>query len=119
MITTTTIGIKAAQFYAYHGYYEQERKYGHTFVVDCEVRLSSPPSPRDQLTDTLNYESLYLIIASEMGQTKKLLETVIQSIIRQVESQASVAGGYVQITKVGAQLGGKLDGTMVRMDFEV
>ena len=119
MITTTTIGLKAASFYAFHGYYEEERQYGHTFIVDCEVQLSSTPPTSDDLSDTLNYETLYQIIADEMGQTKKLLETVIQSIIRKIEAQPDVAGGYVQITKVGAQLGGKLEGTTVKMEFEV
>lgn len=119
MITTTTIGIKAAHFHAYHGYYEQERLYGHTFVVDCQVRLSTTPTDNDELSDTLNYEILYGVIATEMGKTKKLLESVIQAIIHEIEAHPGVAGGYVQITKVGAQLGGKLEGTVVKMDFEV
>jgi dihydroneopterin aldolase len=119
VITTTTIGIKAAHFHAYHGYYEQEQLYGHTFIVDCEIQLASSPGAHDELSDTLNYEVLYQIIADEISRTKKLLETVIQAIIAKIEAQPNVAAGHVQITKVGAQLGGKLEGTVVRMAFEV
>lgn len=119
MITKTTIGIRSARFHAFHGYYPEEQLYGHTFIVDCEVQLSDEPGNKDDLAKTLNYESLYHAIQQEMNTKQRLLETVIQRIISRIESFAPVKGGYVQIIKEGAQLGGPLQGTVVRMDFAV
>ena len=34
-----TVSIKNAEFFAYHGYYAEERSAGNTFLIDCEVEV--------------------------------------------------------------------------------
>lgn len=114
----TTVSIKAAEFLAYHGYYEEERLSGNTFVVDAEVELKTFDSSDDNINDTVNYERMFAICAEEMDNTQKLLETVVFNIItRYKESFSNISGGKVKLSKLGPQLGGKVEKAVVEMEF--
>lgn len=117
MIKRTTIGIRGAEFVAYHGYYPAERLYGHTFVIDLQVTLYQPSTTSESLADTVDYASLYAICAREMSTTQQLLETVLYRIIKKIKALPLVAGGTITISKRGAQLGGKIDAATVEMEF--
>ncbi len=114
----TTVAIKGAEFHAYHGYYEQERKTGNTFIIDAEVELKTFDSSDDNIGDTVNYEKLFNVCASEMDNTQKLLETVVFNIITRFKVEFSnVSGGKVKMEKLGPQLGGKVAKAVVEMEF--
>jgi len=114
----TTVAIKGAEFHAYHGYYEEERRTGNTFVVDAEVELKTFDSNDDNITDTVNYEKLFLICQEEMDKTQKLLETVVFNIIERFKNDFSnVTGGKVKMEKIGPQLGGKVAKAVIEMEF--
>lgn len=114
----TTISIENAEFFAYHGYYEQERRSGNTFIIDCEVEVKSFDSMDDNINDTVNYEGLYSICKNQMEETQLLLETVVLRIIQDIRSQYDhVVGGKVKLSKVGPQLGGKVDKATVEMSW--
>lgn len=114
----TTVAIKGAEFFAYHGYYEEERMMGNTFVIDAEVELKSFDSEDDNIKDTVNYEKLFEICAEEMDNTQKLLETVVFNIINRFkDSFSNVTGGKVKMEKIGPQLGGKVEKAVVEMEF--
>lgn len=114
----TTVSIENAEFFAYHGYYEQERRSGNTFIIDCEVELKSFDSVDDNIADTVNYEDLYAICHKQMQNTQKLLETVVFNIIADIKSQfGNVNGGKVKLSKIGPQLGGKLDRATIEMKW--
>ncbi|MFT4533331.1 MAG: dihydroneopterin aldolase [Saprospiraceae bacterium] len=114
----TTVAIKGAEFHAFHGYYEEERKTGNTFIIDAEVELKTFDSNDDNIGDTVNYEKLFKICDSEMGKTQKLLETVVFNIITRFKAEFSnVTGGKVKMEKLGPQLGGKVAKAVVEMEF--
>ena len=114
----TTVSIKGAEFFAYHGFYEEERMTGNTFVIDAEVELKSFDSADDNINDTVNYEKLYAICDEEMKNTQKLLETVVYNIITKFNNSFSnVTGGKVKMEKIGPQLGGKVAKAVVEMEF--
>jgi len=114
----TTVAIKGAEFFAHHGYYEEERLTGNTFVIDAEVELKSFDSADDNIQDTVNYEKLFEICAEEMDNTQKLLETVVFNIITRFNASFSnITGGKVKLSKLGPQLGGKVDKAVVEMEF--
>lgn len=114
----TTVAIRGAEFHAFHGYYEQERKTGNVFIIDAEVDLKSFDSNDDNISDTVNYEKLYAVCESEMKNTQKLLETVVFNIITIFKERfTNVTGGKVRMEKIGPQLGGKVAKAVVEMEF--
>ncbi len=114
----TKVSIKGAEFYAFHGYYEEERKAGNTFVVDAEVTLKTFDSSDDNIQDTVNYESMYHIISQEMDRTQQLLETVVYNIITRFRDElVNVSSATVRLEKMAPQLGGKVQKSVVEMEF--
>ncbi len=114
----TTVSIENAEFFAYHGFYQEERKAGNTFILDCEVELKTFDSNDDNINDTVNYETLYSICKQEMENTQKLLETVVFNIISRLQNDLShVTGGKVKMSKIAPQLGGKVGKAVVEMKF--
>jgi dihydroneopterin aldolase len=114
----TTVSIKGAEFFAHHGFYEEERLTGNTFTIDAEVELKSFDSNDDNIHDTVNYEKLYKICASEMNKPQLLLETVVFNIITSFKASFSnITGGKVKLEKIGPQLGGKVEKAVVEMAF--
>lgn len=100
-----------ARFYAYHGVFPQEQIIGTSFLVDIDVffdrelRLSA----EEDLNRTVNYAELHAIAQAEMAQTRKLLETVSDSMLARVQSQFPfVAKIRVCITKQHPPFGGDI-----------
>jgi len=114
----TRIALKGLHFHSFHGFYEEERKMGNPFVVHMAVTIDDFDTQDDNIKDTVNYEDLYNICASEMKKTQKLLETVALNIINRLKSEfPQVIDGEVTIEKVGPQLGGKVDKAVITMEF--
>ncbi len=114
----TTVGLRGVEFYAFHGYYEEERKAGNTFIVDLEVELKTFDSSDDNINDTVNYEKLYSICEEEMKNTQKLLETVVLNILTNIKNRyEKVISAKVKLEKLAPQLGGKVEKAVVTMTF--
>lgn len=113
----TTVAIEGAEFFAYHGYYPEERRMGNTFVIDAEVELKTFDSSDDNILDTVNYEMLFAICQEEMDRTQKLLETVVYNIIIRYRDLPNVASAKVKMQKIGPQLGGKVAKAVVEMEL--
>ncbi|MFN8338102.1 MAG: dihydroneopterin aldolase [Saprospiraceae bacterium] len=113
----TKISIQGAEFFAYHGFYEEERKSGHTFVLDVEVTLQSFDSQDDDIKDTVNYEMIYMICKNEMDKTHKLIETVVLNIIKHLHRDFPfISNARVRMEKIGPQLGGKVAKSVIEME---
>jgi dihydroneopterin aldolase len=114
----TKIAIKGAEFFAYHGFYDEERRAGNTFVIDAEVTLKTFDSIDDNIRDTVNYEAIYTICKSEMGNTQKLIETVVLNILTRFKQEFSnISGAKVKMEKIAPQLGGKVAKSVIEMEF--
>ncbi len=73
------------EFFAYHGFYKEERKIGNKYNVDVNVEADLEKAARkDRLSATLDYESIYRIIQEEMRKPSKLLEHIARQIIKQI-----------------------------------
>ncbi len=88
---TQRITLQDLEFFAYHGWYPNEQEEGNTFFVTLSISYMVPDflplDEREELSNTVNYEFLYECIDVEMKATKKLLETVCQSIIQRILQQ--------------------------------
>lgn len=79
------VALEGIEFFAYHGYYEEERKIGNKYEVNIEVSSDlSKAAQTDSLSGTINYEVLYKIIQDEMMIPSKMLEHVGKRIIDKV-----------------------------------
>ena len=113
------VALHGAEFFAYHGFYPEEQKIGNHFVVDIEVEFTPAADIKeDDLHNTVNYEWLFDMICEEMKLTKKLIETVAQSIIDQTVQQYPFAD-RVQLTlkKLNPLVGAKTQYSSVTLSY--
>jgi 7,8-dihydroneopterin aldolase/epimerase/oxygenase len=105
-----TIAIQGAEFFAYHGFYPEEQKLGNKFIVDIEVNFTPLNNLKaDKIANTVDYERVYNIVAEQMKQTRKLIETVAQAIAAQIRAQFPfVESVRVAIKKLNPPLKGKV-----------
>ena len=116
---TNIIGLHDAEFYAYHGYYPEEREVGGKYLVCIEVNTNfEKGAATDDLLQTLNYETLYAIAKQEMEKPCKLIETVAQNIFTSVQGAfgAQIQALKVVVKKINAPLGGKVAYTYVAIE---
>lgn len=77
-----TIELNQLRFFAYHGFYEEEKKIGAEFEVNLSVSFSQ--NKIAGLNETVNYEKLYFLIKEEMKRPRSLLETLSMEIARAI-----------------------------------
>lgn len=103
------IALEGLEFHAFHGVYPHERESGNWFEVDIAVETDfSTAAKSDNLSGTVDYETLYRIVKAEMEKPSKLLESVAEKIIDEVLRQLkTVSGVELSISKINPPIGGK------------
>ncbi len=76
----STLEIKGMTFFAHHGCYPFEREKGGDYLVDFACELPSLPSA-DEISETVDCEQVYKIVAEEMSVPCNLIETLAQRIV--------------------------------------
>ena len=102
------ITLEGMEFFAHHGYYQEEQKIGNKFAVDITVVTDlSDAAEHDDLEETIDYESLYKIIRHVMSEPTKLLEHLGKRIIDTVfEEFQQVSSVDVKVSKYNPPVGG-------------
>lgn len=114
----TTIALEDMHFYAYHGFYEEERKMGNDFYLTVQVDVDTFDSSDDDINDTINYEDLYRVCSGQMVSTQLLIETVAANILDEIKaSWHNVTSATVIMKKATPQLGGKVKYSTITMKF--
>jgi dihydroneopterin aldolase len=113
------IAIQGAEFFAHHGFYPEEQKLGNYFLVDVEVEFEFTGNlDEDDITNTVNYEQLYHLVAAQMTQTRKLLETVVNAILDDIKSAwPNLQIITVTIEKLNPPLGHKVASSSVTINY--
>ncbi len=110
------VGIENAEFFSFHGYYPEERKSGHVFLVTAWVELGYSNKKDQILANTVNYENIFRISKEEMEIPRILLETVASDILIRLKTEfPEIRNGFVRIQKQAPQLGGKVESSFVEM----
>lgn len=112
-----TIALKGMRFHSFHGYYAEEQSVGNTYLLD--VTLQTPlelSSLDDELSNTINYESVYQLCKKEMNKPVRLIETVAKSIHDQMMQLERVSYCKVSIRKMNPLLGGLVDHALVEIE---
>ena len=102
------ISLEGIEFFAYHGFYSEERKIGNKYGIDLLIIANIEDSPTtDDLSQTIDYEVVYKIIKKEVEVPTKLLETIanriIEALLRQFEDILTVE---VTVSKFNPPVGG-------------
>ncbi|WP_017732122.1 dihydroneopterin aldolase [Nafulsella turpanensis] len=102
------ISLEGMEFFAYHGFYDEEQKIGNKYAVDVEVETDlSRAGKKDALAETVNYEELYKLIAKVMGKPARLLEAISYKIIEDIFAAFAAAHVVeVSISKFNPPIGG-------------
>ena len=113
------IALHGAEFFAYHGFYPEEQKLGCRFLVDVDAGfIPQDELSKDKLENTVDYEKIYIIVCEEMKHTRKLIETVAQSVIDKIKVQYPfVQTISVSIKKLNPPLKGKVDHSAVTIKY--
>lgn len=110
----TRIALEGMNFFAYHGYYEEERIVGNPFIIDVYVDVDTFDSQDDDINDTVNYEVIYDITKGHMDKKYKLLETIALNISSDIKNKfPSVQSVKTRVSKIGPQLGGEVDKAVI------
>lgn len=114
------INLNDAEFFAHHGYYPEEQILGTRFMVDISVSFAPQGNLcEDEIDNTVNYEQLYNIARDEMKVTRKLIETVAQSIHDKIKGEFPfVSGIRVCLKKMDPPLKGKVGHSSVVVSSE-
>ena len=102
------ITLEGLEFFAFHGYYDEEQKIGNKYGVDITIETSLDKAGEDdKLSETIDYEELYKIIREEMGQPSRLLENIGGRIMNSIfEKFPLVTFVEVSISKFNPPIGG-------------
>jgi dihydroneopterin aldolase len=106
---TGRIALEGLEFHAFHGVYPHERESGNWFEVDISVETDlAKAAQTDDLTQAVNYESLFRIVKEEMEKPSRLLESVAGKIIDDIFQQLpAVTEVSLKISKINPPIGGK------------
>ena len=102
------ITLESLEFFAYHGFYEEERKIGNRYEVDLRVETDFDKASEDDLLEhTVDYGQLYRIVSEEMKQSTKLLERLAGKIATRILNEVSpVMQVEITLSKLNPPLGG-------------
>lgn len=79
------IALEGMEFFAFHGFYDEEQKIGNKYGVDLFIDTDLRAAAQtDELPKTVNYETLYQLVQAEMQVPARLLEHLGRRIINRV-----------------------------------
>ncbi|MBU4349231.1 dihydroneopterin aldolase [bacterium] len=109
--------VKGATFWATHGYYQEENKFGQKFIVDVEVNVDMKKQcETDELDKGYSYVTIYNIIKKVIvGEQHKLLQRIAQRIADEVIKSYPVNQVKVIVKKPHVAIGGIVDYTAVQV----
>lgn len=111
------IKIEDMEFYAFHGHYREEQIVGSHFLVDVMIETDTDKAGEsDELADTLNYQTAYLIVKREMELASNLLEHIATRILNALYNELSgINKATVKVSKLNPVMGGRIGRVSVEL----
>lgn len=102
------IVLEGMEFFAHHGYSDEEQKIGNKYGVDIYIGVDIEKAmSTDHLADTVDYSVVYAITAQEMAVKSRLLENIGHRILRAVKAKYSQINQIeIHISKYNPPVGG-------------
>lgn len=114
------ISIESMEFFAYHGCFSEEQIIGTRFIVDLFIEADTYEAEQtDELSLTINYQEVFLLVKEQMAIKSKLLEHVGRRILNALLDQfPGVEYAEVKISKMNPPLGGKIGNVSLSISTE-
>ncbi|OUJ75482.1 dihydroneopterin aldolase [Hymenobacter crusticola] len=102
------IALEGMEFFAFHGFYDEEQKIGNKYGVDLYIQTDlHAAGASDNLAQTVNYEVLYRLVAEEMAAPARLLEHLGHRVMDRILARfPHIHGVKVSVSKFNPPLGG-------------
>jgi len=112
------VSLEGMEFYARHGYYEEERVIGNKYSVDVTLDLDfSEAASDDKLEGTVNYERVYEIVQNVMSIDANLLEHLAGKMIKALRDNfGHINHVKVKISKYNPPIKGLCQKATVELD---
>lgn len=107
---TYTITLEDMEFRAGHGCYELEKKVGNRFLVSLALEAElGTAAAQDDVTKTVNYLTVYEVVAAQMKVTSNIIENVALRIIDALyDTFPELVKVEATVSKIAPPLGGKI-----------
>lgn len=108
-----SIHLKDLLFQGFHGLYAEEKLTGNQFLVNLHVHYVPQAGVIKNLGETLNYETLFLLVKKRMQEPAELLETIAMELAEAVLELFKMAEAvFVSIEKIKPPIE-SMDGSVV------
>ena len=113
------IELEEMEFHAFHGCFKEERIVGNAFLVKFSFDTdTSKAETSDNISDTINYQTVYSLIKVEMNKQSHLLEHLSRNILNSVCNHFPfIAYAEVKVSKMNPALGGKMKSVSVSLNY--
>lgn len=104
------IALENMEFFAYHGCFSEEQIIGTRFIVDLWIETDTTEAEHsDRLSQTINYQEVFLLVKEQMAVKSKLLEHVGRRILDALKDRfPEVISAKIKVSKMNPPLGGKI-----------
>jgi len=114
------ISIEGMEFHSYHGCFPEEQQIGTKFIIDFFLEAdTSEAEITDDLSQTINYQSVYTLVKKEMEVNSRLIENVGRRILDSIiKAFPEIAYAEIRLSKMNPPLGGKVESVSVTISSE-
>jgi len=85
---TGTLTFNNIEFYGYHGLYNEESIIGTKFIIHIKAVLKADFNTEvPTLTNSVNYEALFLLVQNTFAQREPLIESVVLNIYKALKNE--------------------------------
>ncbi len=111
------IELEEMEFYAYHGCFKEEQVVGNRFLVNISLSTDcTTAAETDQISDALNYVTIYQLAKEQVMQNSHLLEHLTKRIIDSIIDQfPQIDTLKVKVSKMNPPMGGQMKCVSVTM----
>ena len=108
------------EFHSFHGCFPEEQHIGSRFLVDIYLESdTSEAENTDDLSKTINYQSVYTLVKHEMEVSSMIIENVGRRILNSVtKAFPEIQYAEVRLSKMNPPLGGKVESVSVAISTE-
>ncbi|MCK7538301.1 MAG: dihydroneopterin aldolase [Marinilabiliales bacterium] len=97
------IRIEDMEFYAFHGHYREEQIVGNHFLVDVTIETDTDKAGKsDELRDTLNYQTAYLLVKKGDGDHLQIFSSILPPgyLTPSTQELAGIKKATVKVSKL-------------------